>query len=1296
MPTNPNPTRNIMESQLYQQTNVSNKTKNNKLFSNIPGHDQDSCSSLDSDIEMISIHSLSSYTSLKDLSISSSSSIDSPTKFRRIDSWREIQIKDPLLQHAAWAYLQPMSSEPETDDGRYSILLVKLKDIDSMSNMYIICRNEGFSYLNTHHVGGYWIWIQFPSSSACSKFQENESLKKLYSVKRAPSSNFIVDERILWIEISGLPLCAWGSNAYKKIACSFAKFLFFEKEYSSALSSGRVCVSSKSHDFISKNVQVEINNELFETTVQEIGSWCIKITDDYIDLSSKDNIKDVDTSSEFIDDHSVDDLKYIQTNLTNIVNQVSKQKMDNNEENKQGEEDIHLIVPQQPPKEEANNKESNPECKAESSYLSRPPGFEFMKKSSSPSSKCSTSFARFRKKDIKGVSLIHELNQIIDVGNSLGYDVRGCKRTLNKMINGIGIHMVSKLPLWNRLQDFMHYHNGSYIMFGDMNAVRNEQERVGSIFNNIEADYFNSFIDATGLVDLPIGGRCFTWMNKAGTKLSKLDRFLISEDVIDLLLDIRITALDRIWSDHNPILLHVDKIDFGPSPFKLYNSWLLRDGFDDLIKSEWDSLDSNNSGFPIKCHEKFCILKAKIRQWNNNNKTIQRNRKAVALEELSSIEKKIDEGLASPSDTENRLNLLHELEIIDKFPLMDLIQKARVKWDIERDKNTKSFQCLIKEPFINLPFKFQAQDSQFSFPNLPHSQTLNIMDHDYLERLVTREEIKEAVWDCGSSKAPGPDGFSFAFPLSIVNVPALHPSEFFINRGLRQGDPLSPFLFILVMEGLHNAFADAVGNGLISGININNSSINISHLFFADDVIITTGWNARDLENIIRVLHVFYLASGLKINIHKSNIYGIGVNEDEVYNMASNAGCIAGNIPFNYLGLPIGSNMKSIASWKMLIDRFRSRLSTWKASLLSIGGRLTLIKSVLGSLGIYYLSIFRAPESVLNDLERIRSNFFWGGNQDGKKMAWVKWSIILNSYDNGGLNIGSLKAFNLALLQKWRWRLFTSPNDLWVKVVKAFHGHEGGFDNNGCSFKGTWANIVGSSNFLHSKGIILNNSFRFNAGCGTRIRFWKDIWVGEAPLSISEDTCVWNLGPNNTFTVKDAHNIVDQKTLPSLPSTPWDKIIPRKKLVYRWCEIPFVQALSFEAFKDWLSSWHAPKEKKHKLFIISTLVLWWLWRFQNCVSFNSQPLRKSDIFDYVRSTSFSWLHNRGQWLNALFQKAAFLSCLLPRGLFEVQIYQKSQENSQKRASTDTRIRGVQKEAKESKPKPEKVKPQSNP
>ncbi|GJX80250.1 hypothetical protein Tco_0328399 [Tanacetum coccineum] len=112
----------------------------------------------------------------------------------------------------------------------------------------------------------------------------------------------------------------------------------------------------------------------------------------------------------------------------------------------------------------------------------------------------------------------------------------------------------------------------------------------------------------------------------------------------------------------------------------------------------------------------------------------------------------------------------------------------------------------------------------------------------------------------------------------------------------KEGVHLSTFPFSSwLLEVSLNAFEEAVGNGLITGVNIKNSTINVSHLFYADDVIITTDWNAKDMDNIIRVLHVFYLASGLKINIHKSNIYGIGVNQDEVLSMASNAGCIAGH-----------------------------------------------------------------------------------------------------------------------------------------------------------------------------------------------------------------------------------------------------------------------------------------------------------------------------------------------------------------------------------------------------------------
>ncbi|GJY11142.1 RNA-directed DNA polymerase, eukaryota, reverse transcriptase zinc-binding domain protein [Tanacetum coccineum] len=205
-----------------------------------------------------------------------------------------------------------------------------------------------------------------------------------------------------------------------------------------------------------------------------------------------------------------------------------------------------------------------------------------------------------------------------------------------------------KLTLWNRLTYFMH-HSGSFILF-----------------------------DSTSLVDLPIGARLYTWMNKADTKLSKLDRFLIFEDDLEALPDIRITTLDWLWSDHNPILLHFIKLDFGLIPFKLYNLWLSRDNFDDLIKSEWTKLEGNINGKSLKCHEKFRSLKTEIKQWNVNVKATDQTRKQEALSGIITIENKIEDGTATPLDRDMRIKLLQEVDKIDNFDSLDLIQKVRV------------------------------------------------------------------------------------------------------------------------------------------------------------------------------------------------------------------------------------------------------------------------------------------------------------------------------------------------------------------------------------------------------------------------------------------------------------------------------------------------------------------------------------------------------------------------------------------------------------------------------------------
>nr|GFC55952.1 RNA-directed DNA polymerase, eukaryota, reverse transcriptase zinc-binding domain protein [Tanacetum cinerariifolium] len=259
--------------------------------------------------------------------------------------------------------------------------------------------------------------------------------------------------------------------------------------------------------------------------------------------------------------------------------------------------------------------------------------------------------------------------------------------------------------------------------------------------------------------------------------------------VLEAIPDICITTLDRLWSDHTPILLHVSKSDFGPTPFKFYNPWLLHDGFDDCIKVVWPSLEFNNDGRRLASHEKLRSLKHIIKHWHANMSSHDRSLKQTAMLDLKLIDKKINKGSASQIDLDNRIKLMQDLDKFDNFEAPGLVQKAHIKWDIEGNENSKFFHGTIdqkrrtqaingimhdgewitepsrlKEGFLNFfKVKFQAHDSQVTFSPLLASTTLPGHDRISLESPVSIDEIKDIVWGCGSSKAPGPDGFSFAF-----------------------------------------------------------------------------------------------------------------------------------------------------------------------------------------------------------------------------------------------------------------------------------------------------------------------------------------------------------------------------------------------------------------------------------------------------------------------------------------------------------------------------------------------------
>nr|KAJ0214062.1 hypothetical protein LSAT_V11C400160070 [Lactuca sativa] len=206
--------------------------------------------------------------------------------------------------------------------------------------------------------------------------------------------------------------------------------------------------------------------------------------------------------------------------------------------------------------------------------------------------------------------------------------------------------------------------------------------------------------------------------------------------------------------------------------------------------------------------------------------------------------------------------------------------------------------------------------------------------------------------------------------------------DFDMSKGVRQGDPMSPFLFIIAMEGLHVMMSSAVERGLFDGMKIPNSNVNISHLFYADDALFIGHWSQRNIANLARILRCFHMVSGLKVNFNKSRVYSIGGEPSEVSEWASPLGCEPSALPFTYLGVPVGDNMNRKNAWNPIIDKFKSKLSTWKSKTLSFGGRVTLAKAVLGNLPTYYLSLFAAPIGVIKDLEKIQRQFIWGGMEN--------------------------------------------------------------------------------------------------------------------------------------------------------------------------------------------------------------------------------------------------------------------------------------------------------------------------
>ncbi|PNX92269.1 cysteine-rich receptor-like protein kinase [Trifolium pratense] len=702
-----------------------------------------------------------------------------------------------------------------------------------------------------------------------------------------------------------------------------------------------------------------------------------------------------------------------------------------------------------------------------------------------------------------------------------------------------------KRVLWADLKEMiLTQREDNWCLLGDFNAIRDETERKGSseVIRREEIIDFDDFISETELIDLPLHGRRFTWSRIGGSAMSRIDRFLFSESWNNEWPNCKQWCLDKALSDHCPIMLCEDRKNWGPKPFRMLSCWKDTEGYHNFVREQWRDIKVEGWGmFVLK--EKLKMIKERLKVWHKNHTQNLGGKIKEAKKHLNRLELKEESAGLSEEELFTKRQKSEQIFKLSNLNCSIQWQKSRARWLKEGDANTKYFHgCINKRrrenEILSLEWNgrmlrevdeikkaivdhFQNHFSARGVRPVPGNMSfkrVNDIENEELVKEFSEAEIRRAVWDCESTKSPGPDGVNFGFikefwedikddfirvmaefhsngrivkgancsfivlipkKKSPVKVTDFRPicligciykviskvlanrlkkvissvvsetqsafisgrqildgilianeivdeakrkkkeafmfkvdfekafdsvdwnfldivmqkmgfhekwrswiteclktnsisvlvngspsKEFEMGRGLRQGDPLSPFLFLIAAEGFNLLMKKAVDLGNFSGYKFDGGDECFSHLQYADDTLIIgrKGWG--NIRIIKAILLLFELMSGLKVNFHKSLLIGINIHQIWIEEAAKILNCKVGSFPFKYLGLPIGANPRRIATWQPVIDAVRFRLSGWKHSQLSIGGRVVILKSVLSAIPVYYLSFFKAPSGV--------------------------------------------------------------------------------------------------------------------------------------------------------------------------------------------------------------------------------------------------------------------------------------------------------------------------------------------
>jgi hypothetical protein len=322
---------------------------------------------------------------------------------------------------------------------------------------------------------------------------------------------------------------------------------------------------------------------------------------------------------------------------------------------------------------------------------------------------------------------------------------------------------------------------------------------------------------------------------------------------------------------------------------------------------------------------------------------------------------------------------------------------------------------------------------------------------------------------------------------SSVIVNGVPGRKFKCKRGVRQGDPLSPLIFVLAAELLQILVNKASSQGLLQ-LPIPQPDGDFPIVQYADDTILIMQADARQILFLKALLNSFSESTGLKVNHAKSQMLPINVSHEKMVTLANTFGCQIGSFPFTYLGLPMGTTKPHVEEYAPMMDRIERRLTAC-SSLLSHSGRLQMVQSVITATATYAMCTLKLPIGVIENIDRARKQCLWRGSDRSKKGGnLAAWPMVTKPKSKGGLNVTNLYVQNDALLLKHLHKFYNRADVPWVKLVW-YSYYEDKVPHTAREVGSFWWKDVQRLNTLF-RGIA-----RCTIGDGRSVAFWEDLWT---------------------------------------------------------------------------------------------------------------------------------------------------------------------------------------------------------